>query len=60
MKKLIKYLISTAIFGFVYTLVLYLFTKSIDWKMIVITIIIYVFLYFVIDLVWSKFMVNKK
>lgn len=60
MKKLIKYLISTAIFGFVYTLVLYLLTKSIDWKMIVITIIIYGILYSVIDLVWNRLMVNKK
>ena len=50
MKGFIKYLISTVVFCLVYSLLQYLFDKNIDWKMIIVSTIIYGVLYTVIDL----------
>ena len=54
MKKYIKYLINIVVFGIIYTLVMYLFSKSINWKMVFVTIIIYAVSYIVTDLVCDK------
>lgn len=44
MKEYMKYIISTIVFLVVYTLVSYLLTKNIDFKMIIITSIVYQYL----------------
>lgn len=54
MKKYIKYLINIVVFGIIYTLVMYLFSKSINWKMTFVTTIIYSVSYIVTDLVCDK------
>ncbi len=54
MKKYIKYLINIVVFGIIYTLVMYLFSKSINWKMVFVTTIIYAVSYIVTDLVCDK------
>lgn len=54
MKKYIKYLINIVVFGIIYTLVMYLFSKSINWKMVFVTTIIYSVSYIVTDLVCDK------
>lgn len=54
MKKYIKYLINIVVFGIIYTLVMYLFSKSINWKMVFVTTIIYAVSYIVNDLVCDK------
>ena len=54
MKKYIKYLINIVVFGIIYTLVMYLFSKSINWKMVFVTTIIYAISYIVTDLVCDK------
>ena len=54
MKRWIKYLISTIIFGIVYTLVEYLLNKSINWKMVIVTTITYAIFYTTIDLISNK------
>lgn len=54
MKKYIKYLINIVVFGIIYTLVMYLFSKSINWKMVFVTTIIYAVSYRVTDLVCDK------
>ena len=59
MKGFIKYLISTVVFCLVYSLLQYLFDKNIDWKMIIVSTIIYGVLYTVIDLACAK-MISKK
>ena len=54
MKKYIKYLINIVVFEIIYILVMYLFSKSINWKMVFVTIIIYAVSYIVTDLVCDK------
>ena len=54
MNRWIKYLISTIIFGIVYTLVEYLLNKNINWKMVIVTTITYTILYITIDLISNK------
>ena len=54
MKKYIKYLINIVVFGIIYTLVMYLFSKSINWKMTFVKKIIYAVSYIVTDLVCDK------
>lgn len=54
MKKWMKYLTSTIVFGFLYTMAEYLLSKDIDWKMVIVTTIIYIVFYIIVDLVWNK------
>ena len=54
MKKWVKYLTSTIVFGFLYTMAEYLLSKDINWKMVIVTIIIYIIFYIIADLVWNK------
>ena len=54
MKKYIKYLINIVVFEIIYILVMYLFSKSINWKMVFVTTIIYAVSYIVNDLVCDK------
>lgn len=54
MKKYIKYLINIVVFEIIYILVMYLFSKSINWKMFFVTTIIYAVSYIVTDLVCDK------
>lgn len=54
MKKYIKYLINIVVFEIIYILVMYLFSKSISWKMVFVTTIIYAVSYIVTDLVCDK------
>ncbi len=54
MKKYIKYLINIVVFEIIYTLVMYLFSKSINWKMVFVTTIIYAVSYIVTDLICDK------
>lgn len=54
MKKWMKYLASTIVFGFLYTVAEYLLSKDIDWKMVIVTTIIYIVFYIIVDLVWNK------
>lgn len=54
MKKWIKYFISTVIFGTIYTIVEYLLTKDINWKMVIVAIVLYAILYTTIDLICNK------
>ena len=57
MKKYIKYLINIVVFDvfeIIYILVMYLFSKSINWKMFFVTTIIYAVSYIVTDLVCDK------
>ncbi len=54
MKKYIKYLINIVVFEIIYILVMYLFSKSINWKMVFVTTIIYAVSYIVTDLVCDK------
>lgn len=44
MKNYIKYIISTIAFFVVYSLLEYLFSEKIDWKMVITTTIIYAIL----------------
>ena len=41
MKNWVKYLISTVAFGLMYLLLEYQFSKSIDWKMVVVATILF-------------------
>ena len=59
MKGFIKYLISTVVFCLVYSLMQYLFDKNIDWKMIIVSTIIYGIIYPVVDIACAK-LVSKK
>mgnify|MGYP004454371467 FL=1 len=54
MKKYIKYLINIVVFEIIYILVMYLFSKSINWKMVFVTTIIYAVSYIVTDLICDK------
>ena len=54
MKRYMKYLISTVIFFIMYTLIEYLLIKTINFKMIIVTTIIYAVLYIIIDLICDK------
>lgn len=54
MKKYIKYLINIVVFEIIYILVMYLFSKSINWKMVFVTTIIYAVSYIIIDMVCDK------
>ena len=54
MKKYIKYLINIVVFEIIYILVMYLFSKSINWKMVLVTTIIYAVSYIVTDLICDK------
>ena len=60
MKEYMKYIISTIVFLVVYTLVSYLLTKNIDFKMIIITSIVYAISYITIDLVCNKISSKSK
>lgn len=60
MKKWIKYLISVVVFLVVYALIEYLLTKSVNWKMIIVTTIIYGVLYTTIDLICDKYIKKVK
>ncbi len=54
MKNWIKYLISTIVFGIVYTLALYLFTKNINLKLIILTTILYGITYIAINILYNN------
>ena len=54
MKKWIKYLMSTVVFGIMYTIVEYLLTKDINWKLVIVATIMYAILYTTIDLICNK------
>ena len=54
MKKGFKYLINTIIFCTIYTMVTYLLTKNINWKLVIITTMIYVTFYILIDLICNR------
>ncbi len=54
MKNWVKYLISTIAFGLIYVLMEYLFSKSIDWKMVVVATIIYGVLNIVAPIIANK------
>lgn len=58
MKKWMKYLTSTIVFGFLYTVAEYLLSKDIDWKMVIVTTIIYIIFYIIVDLVWNKLLMK--
>ena len=60
MKEYMKYIISTIVFLVVYTLVSYLLTKNIYFKMIIITSIVYAISYTTIDLVCNKISSKSK
>ena len=60
MKKWIKYLISVVVFLVVYALIEYLLTKSVNWKMIIVTTIIYGVLYTTMDLICDKYIKEVK
>lgn len=59
MKKWTKYLMSTIIFCIVYTMVTYLLTKNISFKMIAITTLVYAIFYTVTDLICNKLSSKK-
>lgn len=59
MKKWIKYLISPFAFGITYILIEYLFSKNIDWKMVIVATIMYTVLYIVIDYICNKTRTKK-
>ena len=59
MKGFFKYLISTVVFCLVYSLMEYLFTKNIDFKMVIVSTIMYGIIYPIVDLVCAK-LVSKK
>ena len=59
MKKWTKYLMSTIIFCIVYTMVTYLLTKNISFKMIVITTLVYAIFYTVTGLICNKLSSKK-
>ena len=54
MKKWIKYLISLFAFGITYILIEYLFSKNIDWKMVIVATIMYAVLYIVMDFIFNE------
>ena len=54
MKNWIKYLISTIVFGIVYTLALYLFTKNINLKLIILTTILYGITYTTVNTLYNN------
>ncbi len=60
MKKWMKYLMSTIIFCILYTIITYLLTKNISFKMIAITTIIYVIIYTATDLICNKLLSKKQ
>lgn len=54
MKKVFKYLISTVIFCTIYTIITYLLTKNINWKLVIVATIIYATFYTLIDLICNR------
>ena len=54
MKKWIKYLIGAIVFGGVFTLLEYLFSKSLNWRLIIVTTIIYAVLNTLVELISMK------
>lgn len=54
MKNLVKYLISTVAFGLIYTLMGYLFTKNIAWKMIIVATLTYAVSSIIIHIISKK------
>ena len=54
MKIWIKYLINMIIFGVIYTVVDYLFTKNIDLKMVIVASILYTIFYAILDFVYLR------
>lgn len=59
MKKWTKYLMSTIIFCIVYTMVTYLLTKNISFKIIAITTLVYAIFYTATDLICNKLSSKK-
>ena len=59
MKEWGGYLISAVAFGIIYTLMEYLFSKNIDWKMVIVATLIYAVLNTIIHII-SKRLVTKK
>ncbi len=59
MKKWLNYLISTISFCISYTIVKYLFSKNIDYKLVIVTTSLYSILYIAIDLIRNK-LIKKK
>ena len=54
MNKWLKYFISSVVFCIMYILVEYILTKSINIKMVIVTTIMYITLYIVLDLISNK------
>lgn len=54
MKIWIKYLINMIVFGVIYTVVDYLFTKNIDLKMVIVASILYTIFYAILDFVYLR------
>ena len=59
MKKWTKYLISTIVFETLYIITELLLSKNINWKMFIITAIIYTIVYTGIDLICNKLTTKK-
>lgn len=53
MKKYLKYLLGTIIFFIVYTTIEYVMTENINWKMVIVSTLLYAFLYTLIDLIFN-------
>ncbi len=60
MKKYLKYLLGTIIFFIVYTTIEYVMTENINWKMVIVSTLLYAFLYTLIDLIFNKVISNTK
>ena len=60
MKKYLKYLLGTIIFFIVYTTIEYVVTENINWKMVIVSTLLYAFLYTLIDLIFNKVISNTK
>ena len=60
MKKYLKYLFGTIIFFIVYTTIEYVMTENINWKMVIVSTLVYAFLYTLIDLIFNKVISNTK
>lgn len=60
MKKYLKYLLGTIIFFIAYTTIEYVMTENINWKMVIVSTLLYAFLYTLIDLIFNKVISNTK
>ena len=54
MKDWVKHLIGTVAFGLIYALMGYLFTKNIDWKIIIVATLIYALSSIIIHIIDKK------